>query len=310
MLTYVEGDLFTSPADVLVNTVNTIGVMGKGIAKEFKEIYPEMFRDYQRLCESKELTIGKLFLYKTPNKWILNFPTKRHWRQKSRLADIEAGLKTFVAIYPEKRISSIAFPQLGCGNGELDWEGQVRPLMERYLGDLPIDIFIHIYTHGSLLPEHRDRQQMKAWLHSEPETLAFSEVWDDLLYLTGGSPDHGWYVLRDENDEAVAIKASGPKREETLPKEDLFDLWQRLRTFGFLAKDDLPKVYEPIGDQLFDVLESLPYVESARFITRTNGALSPKSTQDLLRAGTSEGIRLVPSLQKTPPIHLAGTGVE
>ena len=84
MITYVACDLFLSPARVLVNTVNTVGVMGKGIAKDFKQIYPEMFREYQLLCENNWFDIGKLWLYKTQNKWILNFPTKRHWRQPSR----------------------------------------------------------------------------------------------------------------------------------------------------------------------------------------------------------------------------------
>ncbi len=119
MIMYVEGDLFSSTAQVLVNTVNTVGVMGKGIAKEFKRIYPDMFRKYQEYCEAGRLQPGTLFLYRTRNKTILNFPTKRHWRQKSRLSDIEAGLKTFVAQYVEMGIYSIAFPQPSCGNAIL-----------------------------------------------------------------------------------------------------------------------------------------------------------------------------------------------
>ena len=83
MITYVVCDLFQSPARVLVNTVNTVGVMGKGIAKDFKRIYPDMFREYQRICERNSFDIGDLWLYKTTNKWVLNFPTKRHWRQPS-----------------------------------------------------------------------------------------------------------------------------------------------------------------------------------------------------------------------------------
>ena len=78
MITYIACDLFKSPARVLVNTVNTVGVMGKGIAKDFKQVYPEMFSQYQRICEKGSFDIGTLWLYKTPNKWVLNFPTKRH----------------------------------------------------------------------------------------------------------------------------------------------------------------------------------------------------------------------------------------
>ncbi|MCC7430560.1 macro domain-containing protein, partial [bacterium] len=80
MINYIKGSLFESPAKVLVNTVNTVGAMGKGIAKTFKLLYPEMFEAYQKLCENKQFKVGELWLYKTPNKWILNFPTKKHWK--------------------------------------------------------------------------------------------------------------------------------------------------------------------------------------------------------------------------------------
>lgn len=120
--------------------------MGKGLTKDFKAIYPEMFWEYQKLCKEKKLTIGTLWLYKAPNKWILNFPTKTTWRLPSRVEYIESGLKTFVnGYYAKHGITSIAFPPLGCGNGGLDWEDQVRPLMEKYLDNLPIDIFVHLY---------------------------------------------------------------------------------------------------------------------------------------------------------------------
>ena len=148
MINYVSGNLFDSPAQVFVNAVNTVGVMGKGIAKEFKERYPEMFHRYQALCESGEISIGKLWLYKTPDKWILNFPTKKHWRQPSRLEYIEAGLARFVESYSDYGIYSIAFPALGCGHGGLDFDSQVRPLMEKYLSDLPIDIFVYPRNSG------------------------------------------------------------------------------------------------------------------------------------------------------------------
>ena len=149
MITYVVGDLFTSPAKVLVNTVNTVGVMGKGIALDFKRIYPEMFKEYQSYCENGIFHIGKLWLYKTPHKWILNFPTKKHWRNKSKLEYIEAGLKKFADTYDAKGIVSISFPMLGCGNGELDWESEVQPLMNSLLGKLPIDIYIHMHHQDS-----------------------------------------------------------------------------------------------------------------------------------------------------------------
>ena len=150
MITYVVGDLFTSPAKVLVNTVNTVGVMGKGIAKDFKRIYPEMFEQYQYFCEQGLFNVGQLWLYKTPHKWILNFPTKKHWRGKSKIDYIEDGLRKFVDTYDEKGIESISFPMLGCGHGGLVWEKEVQPLMENYLADLPINIFIHLHRQKAL----------------------------------------------------------------------------------------------------------------------------------------------------------------
>jgi O-acetyl-ADP-ribose deacetylase (regulator of RNase III) len=144
MITYVEGDIFQSSAKVLVNPVNTAGVMGKGLALEFKKRYPAMFEEYRTLCEKGQFQVGDLWVYKAPEKWILNFPTKRHWREKSTLEIIETGLQKFVETYAEAGVESIAFPKLGSGFGGLDWETQVRPLMERYLQPLVIEISIYI----------------------------------------------------------------------------------------------------------------------------------------------------------------------
>ncbi|GAX07121.1 macro domain protein [Secundilactobacillus pentosiphilus] len=150
MLIYVQTSLFDSSAQVLVNTVNTVGAMGKGIALQFKKLYPDMFKEYRHFCETGDLTVGKLWLYKTPTKWILNFPTKKNWRNKSKIEYIEAGLKKFVETYQERGIESISFPQLGTGNGGLDWENEVKPLMEKYLRPLPIKVYIHLYSKKDL----------------------------------------------------------------------------------------------------------------------------------------------------------------
>jgi len=145
MLVYIKDSLLTSPAKVLVNPVNTIGIMGKGLAKEFKQLYPEMFKQYRKLCEAGQFSIGQLWLYKTSEKWILNFPTKHSWRQRSRPEYIASGLQKFVATYEQQNIQSIAFPQLGCGSGDLNWEYDVQPLMEHYLRPLQIEIYIYLF---------------------------------------------------------------------------------------------------------------------------------------------------------------------
>lgn len=142
VIKYLEGDIFTSPAQVIVNTVNTVGVMGKGIALSFKKAYPEMYKAYREACEDNTFHMGKLMLWREIDHWILLFPTKENWRNPSKLEYIEQGLKKFVENYMKMSINSIAFPRLGCGNGGLNWQ-EVKPLMEMYLKPLPIDVYIY-----------------------------------------------------------------------------------------------------------------------------------------------------------------------
>jgi O-acetyl-ADP-ribose deacetylase (regulator of RNase III) len=121
-----------------------MGVMGKGLALEFKKRYPVMFEEYEIICKNGQFKIGDLWLYKASDKWVLNFPTKQHWREKSTTEIIETGLQKFVTIYDQENIASIAFPKLGSGLGGLDWDKQVRPIMEQYLQALSIQISIYI----------------------------------------------------------------------------------------------------------------------------------------------------------------------
>lgn len=146
MITYIKGDIFTSECQTIVNTVNCLGVMGKGIALEYKKRYPEMFEIYKEFCKKKMLNIGLLYLYKSKKdkKWILNFPTKYDWRKPSQYEYLEKGLQKFVDTYKQKGITSIAFPLLGTQNGCLDKE-EVKKIMYEYLEDC--DIQIEIYEH-------------------------------------------------------------------------------------------------------------------------------------------------------------------
>ena len=267
MITYVVCDLFRSPARVLVNTVNTVGVMGKGIAKDFKFIYPDMFREYQRICEMGSLDIGTLWLFKTPNKWILNFPTKRHWRQPSEPKYIEDGLKKFVDMYHLYGITSISFPMLGCGNGELDWETQVQPLMEEYLRQLPITVFIHLQNHkDTFVPEQNDIRATREWLRGEPESLAFAEVWEDLGQLASGPTqltrlDTGepFSAEVDRETEALTIYSSGERWD--IPKDALLELWQQIRQSGFVSGKELPYGLDIFSEYVIPTMAKLPYVE-------------------------------------------------
>lgn len=144
MIIYKKGDLFESDCQTLVNTVNCVGVMGKGIALAFKNKYPEMFLSYKNICNKGLLKPGTLQLYTKYDKFILNFPTKLDWKNPSKIEYIEEGLKKFVEVYKSKGITSIAFPLLGCSNGGLNWENQVKPIMEHYLKDIDIRVEIYI----------------------------------------------------------------------------------------------------------------------------------------------------------------------
>jgi len=139
-----QDELFGSNKQVIVNTVNCVGVMGKGLALEFKNRYPAMFQDYKKRCKKNQVELGKPYLWKSNvgSQWILNFPTKGHWRNKSSIASIESGLTYLAAHAKDWGIESLAFPALGCGCGGLNW-AEVRPLIVRHLEPLgiPIDIY-------------------------------------------------------------------------------------------------------------------------------------------------------------------------
>jgi O-acetyl-ADP-ribose deacetylase (regulator of RNase III)/uncharacterized protein YwgA len=137
------GDLFSSQAQTLVNTVNCVGVMGKGVALEFKKRWPAMFEDYQRRCAQKRVRLGEPYLYRDlSGTTIVNFPTKDHWRSPSRIADIERGLDYLVAHAEAWGIRSLALPPLGCGNGGLEWS-EVGPLIFRKLHDARFDVEVY-----------------------------------------------------------------------------------------------------------------------------------------------------------------------
>jgi O-acetyl-ADP-ribose deacetylase (regulator of RNase III) len=143
MIRYLTSDLFAATAQTLVNPVNTEGVMGAGLARAFRDRYPEMFREYRELCRERRLSIGTLHLWQGPDRWVLNLPTKTSWRLPSTLAYIEAGLRRFRQDYPALGITSVAFPALGCGCGSLSWSA-VRSLMDSSLADLPIPVDVHL----------------------------------------------------------------------------------------------------------------------------------------------------------------------
>lgn len=148
MIEEARGNLLEAGVEALVNTVNTVGVMGKGIALQFKRAFPGNFKDYETACKRGGLQLGQMFVHETgaigTPKLIVNFPTKKHWKSRSKLEDIVVGLQDLRRLVIERKIRSIAIPPLGCGNGGLEWR-DVYPQIQKYLGDL-VDVQVLVYA--------------------------------------------------------------------------------------------------------------------------------------------------------------------
>jgi O-acetyl-ADP-ribose deacetylase (regulator of RNase III) len=142
MLTFTSGDMFAVPADARVNTVNCVGVMGAGVALAFRKRYPEMFKEYKRACAVGAIRPGQLHIWKDlTGDCVINFPTKRHWREKSRYEDIESGLAALRAYLEKIGPIRVALPALGCGHGGLDWD-KVRGLIEQRLANVDAEVLV------------------------------------------------------------------------------------------------------------------------------------------------------------------------
>jgi O-acetyl-ADP-ribose deacetylase (regulator of RNase III) len=149
MIELVHGDLLAAQTAALVNAVNTVGIMGKGIALQFRKTYPAMYAAYAAECRNGKLRVGQMHVFDRGDsmkhaRWIINFPTKKHWREPSRLADIESGLIDLVATIDRLKIESVAIPPLGCGLGGLQWS-EVAPRIEAAFAGLA-DLRVQLYA--------------------------------------------------------------------------------------------------------------------------------------------------------------------
>lgn len=259
MLVYHRTSILTSQAQTVVNTVNTVGVMGKGLASALKARYPNMFKAYRKLCKEKRLDIGQLWLWKGADQWVLNFPTKKHWRNPSKLSYIEAGLKKFVVSYEQRGIREIAFPRLGCGNGGLEWN-DVRPLMEQYLSPLPILVYIHDYEVDMGLPEHRETLGTETFQRSFE---AFLKHLGSVLHRERGSfytvsNNSPYQAAFDDAGNLIIHRAGG---RNVVSNDELYELWTLLLR-GPLTRMRLPGAARDSAYYLFPILARLPYLRA------------------------------------------------
>lgn len=246
-----------SDVQTVVNTVNTVGVMGKGLAAAFKKRYPDMFVEYKALCKKGDFQPGSSWLWKGNHQWVLNFATKKHWRNPSKIEYVRDGLIEFRNRYSEWGIREIAFPRLGCGNGGLDWVF-VRAMMVEHLRDLPITIYIHDFDKPIGKPEH-DLPLMRV---AEPND--FEQFCDDLRNLirerSGKIKALGFYkafyVEMNENLDLFEVNnCNGTLATE----EDLFRIWSLLLDVP-VSRFDLPETAHGNALKVFSLLAGLPYI--------------------------------------------------
>ncbi len=234
MIKVLEGDMFQSTSQTLVNTVNCVGIMGKGVALEFKNRFPDMFKDYVERCNRGEVKLGQPYLYKSlflP--WTLNFPTKDHWRSVTNLQDIVRGLDYLLSHYKEWGITSLAVPPLGCGHGQLEWR-IVGPTLYSYLSKM--DVAVELYApygtpHEQLQPDFFGQASKAASKSSSmPEPQWIKPSWValvEILRRIEEQPYH-WSVGR-----TVFQKIAYVVTEEGLPTE----LHYKKSSFGPFAAD-------------------------------------------------------------------------
>lgn len=296
MITYRRTSLLESPAQTLVNTVNCVGVMGKGLAKAFKSREPEMFVRYADICADGMLTPGKLWLWRGAKSWTLNFPTKVHWRNPSRIEWIEEGLQKFRSVYRDQGIREISFPRLGCGNGGLDW-ADVRPLMEHYLQGLDIPVFIHDFEKDIGLPEHlealskkiADAKIKQVGFDSFVQNIQLAAEYSGGELTTIGSSDPFRIVMK--NQEILEIVSS--KDEWNFDLEDLHAAWVSLLR-GLVTRERVDWSQSGGGDYLITLMSLLP---------------NTRPIEIERQAGAEIAVELKPELRKlvaAKPPHVRG----
>lgn len=304
MITLVYGDLFYSPARVLVNPVDVTGAMKTGLAADFKWFFPAMFEAYRDHCQTDRFHIGQLMLYKTPHRWILNLPVKRHWRAEATLETIEQGLTLFESAYADYGLTSVSFPLFGTEESDSPLvTDEVLSLMRAYLDPLPIPVYVHHLPQTDSANTARNRRVLRHWLNGQPVLVDFARFQTDILKLVRERDDfqtddgHGFRVTATEASgrQRFSLKIS-PRRGESifLPETQLRDVWQHVRRAGYVLPQTLPSGLDTHAPFLVALLAELPYVQPVRLA-------APGSDP-------AAGLHLIPPVRQdastVPQVHL------
>lgn len=218
-----------------------------------------MFVRYNELCKNKLLDVGKLYLWRKAEKWVLLFPTKKHWRNPSKLEYIEQGLIKFSENWDRLGADSIAFPRLGCGNGGLDWE-IVKPLMEKYLNKIPMQILVYVDNYNDPIPEHQNITEVEKWLAGEMGLFGYEAFKVKLKnFIESGKnviqANGDFYEIKSQ-DGMVCID------DKTLDEVQICSLWNWVRDTGVFVPEEMPEEYNEIGIVFLELLKKLEYVAS------------------------------------------------
>lgn len=273
MLTIVYGDLLMSPARVLVNPVNTVGTMAGDLGEDLRQVYPAMFAEYQRLCEADQLNIGQVMLYRTPHKWILNLPVKRHYRANVRLDAVESGLRRIATLYAEQHFTSISLPAAELCDSPSD-QPALMGLLRSYLGTLPIMVYAHLPADPPLQEARHNITTLARWLHGTPQHVSFETFWRGIASIVRRHPEmttleddqpFAATFRRDEaNPRLMSLKLIRDEQTTFIPQTLLRDLWQYVLLAGYAHPRHLPGGLDAVGEMIVTLLSKLSYMRPVR----------------------------------------------
>lgn len=272
MARYIKGDIFKSPAKIIVNTVNTDGVMGKGIALQCKNRYPEMFDAYKELCDSQCFDVGNLALWRGQERDVLLFPTKKHWRNSSKISYIESGLEKFIETWDKFNANTIAFPKLGCGNGGLSWT-EVQPIMENYLKRIPMQVTVYVDVYEDTNHDEFQSTEIERCASGEYGTSGYEkfriQLRNQICKLPVYEVDSKRHLLEEKNGSLFID-------EKCITEEQLCDFWNWIRDTGVFKEEEIPARFSDFSDVFLYLMRGFNYI--SRIYISDNGFDFPQKS--------------------------------
>ena len=267
MLITVETEIFYSPARVLVNPVNTAGVMSSGVSAEFKRFFPDAFSRYRSLCEAGRIEPGRLFIYQGDSRTVVHLPVKRHWRTAATAEIVEAGLQKLASVWADQGIHTLALPRFA--EGELDWNTVIRPMLEIYLAPLPIPVYLH---HQPIPDTRRSIKQIDQFLNQPAQHQPFSRVWKDFGRIIRRT--YGQFATEDGHAFTVAYQDGTrysrlvvtPDNESSVgvSMASLSELWDMLQAARMLLPSQFPSGLESVAPYLIPLFTKMDYIRVVR----------------------------------------------